>query len=185
MASSPGKFSARAAVLARGAGTFTGAAEASSEGCHRAAARSASCSSGQSPISDVPASYGQPVSMCKPSRPLTGTWSTPCVCPPPRSPSPQPGTGSPCLLSSRFHHRGAYITTRSTSDKHLAFSATIAACYVDNVISPFVHRDVNGFSQVTALPGARDVVAIPSISPRAHRLAAFLHRSSTGSCTEW
>jgi hypothetical protein len=93
MASSPGKFPARGAVLVRGAGTFTGAAGASSEGCHRAAPRSASCSSGRSPISDVPSSYGQPVSMCKPSRPLTGTWSTPCVRPPPRSPSPITGDG--------------------------------------------------------------------------------------------
>jgi hypothetical protein len=50
------------------------------------------------------------------------------------------GTGSPCLLSSRFHHPGAYITTRSTSGKHLACLSIMTACYVDNVISPFVHR---------------------------------------------
>ena len=40
------------------------------------------------------------------------------------------------------------------------------------------------FSQVKARYGAGDSAAIPSISPPAHRLAAFLHKSSTGSCTE-
>ena len=40
------------------------------------------------------------------------------------------------------------------------------------------------FSQVTALARAHAVSVIPSISPRTHRLTAFLHKSSTCSCTE-
>jgi hypothetical protein len=34
------------------------------------------------------------------------------------------------------------------------------------------------------LTRASDATVVPSISPRAHRLAAFLHTSCTGSCTE-
>ena len=44
-------------------------------------------------------------------------------------------------------------------------------------------QGVNGFSQVTALTLACAAAAIPSISLPAHRLAAFLHKSSTASCT--
>ncbi len=40
------------------------------------------------------------------------------------------------------------------------------------------------FCQVAALRRASAAVAIPSISPRAHKLTVFLHKSSTGSCTE-
>jgi hypothetical protein len=39
------------------------------------------------------------------------------------------------------------------------------------------------FPQVTALPWTRAAATIPSISLPAHRLAAFLHKSSTASCT--
>jgi len=38
--------------------------------------------------------------------------------------------------------------------------------------------------QVTTLLPAGDATAIPSISPGAHRPTTFLHKSSTGSCTE-
>ena len=40
------------------------------------------------------------------------------------------------------------------------------------------------FAHVKDSPNRRGVAAIPSISSPAHRLAAFLHKSSTGSCTE-
>ena len=40
------------------------------------------------------------------------------------------------------------------------------------------------FAHVKDLPNRRGTAAIPSISSPAHRLAAFLHKSSTGSCTE-
>jgi hypothetical protein len=40
------------------------------------------------------------------------------------------------------------------------------------------------FPQAEARHGHGDATAIPSISPPAHRLAAFLHKPSTGSCTE-
>jgi hypothetical protein len=74
-------------VPARGAGTFTGAAGASNGGCSRPAARSASGSSGRSPISDVPVSYGQPVFMCTPSPSVRGHLVCPVrvpavACPP-------------------------------------------------------------------------------------------------------
>jgi hypothetical protein len=55
---------------------------------------------------------------------------------------------------------------------------------VDNFLLPIMHRALMPFCQVAALRGASAAVAIPSISPRAHKLAAFLHKSSTGSCTE-
>ena len=184
MASSPGKFSARAAVLARGAGTFTGAGAVPRGGCHRAAAWSASCSSGQSPISDVPASYGQPVPMCKPSRPLTGTWSTLCVCPPPCLPSPLTGDGLTCLLSSRFHDPGAYITTGSTSGNVQPFYLPLRRVMWTTSVLP-LRTGCEWF-----LPGDSPAVGAgrcgnPQNFPLAHRLAVFVHKSSTGLCTEW
>jgi hypothetical protein len=79
-ACSPGRLSTRAVVAARGAGTFTGAAGASNGGCSRPAAHSASGSSGRSPISDAPASYGQPVVMCTPSPSVRGHLVYPGAC---------------------------------------------------------------------------------------------------------
>ncbi len=70
-----GRWSRRA-----GAGTFIGAAGASNGGCSRPPARSASGSSGRSPISDVPASYGQPVFMCTPSPSVRGHLVYPGAC---------------------------------------------------------------------------------------------------------
>ena len=89
MACSSGRSAARAVLVARGAGTFNGAAGASSGGCSRPAAWSASGSSCRSVISDAPASYGQPVFMCKPFPPVsghlvcTGACARRRVCPPP------------------------------------------------------------------------------------------------------
>ncbi len=40
------------------------------------------------------------------------------------------------------------------------------------------------FSQVMALIRVGAAPTIPSISPHVHRIGAFLHKSSTGSCTE-
>ena len=40
------------------------------------------------------------------------------------------------------------------------------------------------FSQVADLGWTRNAAAIPSVPSRAHRFTAFLHKSSTGSCTE-
>jgi hypothetical protein len=77
----PARVPAGAVVVARRAWMFTGAAGAWNGGCSGPAVRLGSRSSGRSPISDVPASYGQPVVICNTaSRPLAGTWPYPvCV----------------------------------------------------------------------------------------------------------
>ena len=74
----PARVPAAAVAVVWRAWMFTGAAGAWNGGCSRPAARPGSRSSGRSPISDVPASYGQPVVICNTaSRPLAGTWLYP------------------------------------------------------------------------------------------------------------